>query len=65
MPCNVTSSREVTTLVASIPVLDVLGNNAGTNIPEPFVEVSESHLDQLLQLNVRAAFLVARLRRKR
>jgi NAD(P)-dependent dehydrogenase (short-subunit alcohol dehydrogenase family) len=40
-------------------VLDVLVNNAGFNIPEPFVEVSEEHLDQLLTLNVRAAFLVA------
>ena len=39
--------------------LDVLVNNAGTNIPEPFVEVSEAHLDQLLNLNVRAAFVVA------
>lgn len=45
--------------VAAIPVLDVLVNNAGFNIPEPFVEVSEEHLDQLLTLNVRAAFLVA------
>jgi NAD(P)-dependent dehydrogenase (short-subunit alcohol dehydrogenase family) len=40
-------------------VLDVLVNNAGSNIPEPFVEVSEEHLDRLLGLNVRAAFLVA------
>ena len=39
--------------------LDILVNNAGTNVPEPFVEVSEAHLDQLLALNVRAAFLVA------
>src|SRR4030095_2969506 len=29
------------------------------NIPEPFVDVSEDHLDQMLALNVRAAFLVA------
>jgi NAD(P)-dependent dehydrogenase (short-subunit alcohol dehydrogenase family) len=31
------------------------------NIPEPFVEVSESHLDKMLTLNVRAAFLVAQV----
>src|SRR5688572_8537859 len=55
--CDVTKSEEVTRLVTSVPVLDVLVNNAGTNIPEPFVEVSEAHLDQLLALNVRAAFL--------
>jgi NAD(P)-dependent dehydrogenase (short-subunit alcohol dehydrogenase family) len=42
-----------------MPVLDVLVNNAGSNIPEPFVEVSEEHLDRLIDLNVRAAFLAA------
>ena len=57
--CGVTSSSEVRSIVAAIPVLDVLVNNAGSNIPEPFVEVSEDHLDRLLDLNVRAAFLVA------
>lgn len=40
-------------------MLDILVNNAGSNIPEPFVEVSEEHLDRLLALNIRAAFLAA------
>lgn len=57
--CDVTSSRDFQGIISSLPVLDVLVNNAGSNIPEPFVEVSEAHLDQLLALNVRAAFLVA------
>ena len=57
--CDVTETAAMQKAVAAIPVLDVLVNNAGTNIPEPFVEVSEAHLDQLLALNVRAAFLVA------
>jgi NAD(P)-dependent dehydrogenase (short-subunit alcohol dehydrogenase family) len=57
--CDVTNSSEVRNVVSAIPLLDVLVNNAGTNIPEPFVEVSEEHLDRLLELNVRAAFLVA------
>ena len=48
-----------------MPALDVLVNNAGTNIPEPFVEVSETHLDQLLGLNVRAAFLCAQAAAKK
>jgi NAD(P)-dependent dehydrogenase (short-subunit alcohol dehydrogenase family) len=29
------------------------------NIPEPFVEVNEAHLDRAINLNVRAMFLVA------
>lgn len=57
--CDVTNSSELKSTVAAIPVLDILVNNAGTNIPEPFVEVSEAHLDRLLGLNVRAAFLAA------
>jgi NAD(P)-dependent dehydrogenase (short-subunit alcohol dehydrogenase family) len=57
--CDVTETQAMRDSIAAIPVLDVLVNNAGFNIPEPFVEVSEAHLDQLLALNVRAAFLVA------
>jgi NAD(P)-dependent dehydrogenase (short-subunit alcohol dehydrogenase family) len=57
--CDVTDTQAMQRAVAAIPVLDVLVNNAGSNIPEPFVEVSEEHLDRLLTLNVRSAFLVA------
>ncbi len=65
LACDVTNSDEMRQAVAAIPVLDVLVNNAGTNIPEPFVEVSEAHLDALLTLNVRAAFLVAQAAAKK
>ena len=51
--------------IAALPVLDVFVNNAGSNIPEPFVEVSEEHLDRLLNLNVRAAFLAAQAAAKK
>lgn len=57
--CDVTESGAVARVIGDMPELDVLVNNAGTNIPEPFVDVSEAHLDRLLDLNVRAAFLVA------
>jgi NAD(P)-dependent dehydrogenase (short-subunit alcohol dehydrogenase family) len=42
-----------------LPRLDVLVNNAGTNIPEPFLRVSERSLDTMVLLNVRATFLVS------
>ena len=57
--CDVTKSTEVRNVIAALPALDVFVNNAGTNIPEPFVEVSDEHLDALLNLNVRAAFVAA------
>jgi NAD(P)-dependent dehydrogenase (short-subunit alcohol dehydrogenase family) len=59
LPCDVTDSAAVRALIASIPVLDVLVNNAGTNIPEPFLDVREERFDFLLDLNVRAMFIVA------
>jgi NAD(P)-dependent dehydrogenase (short-subunit alcohol dehydrogenase family) len=63
--CDVRNSKALQKIISSIPVLDVLVNNAGSNIPEPFVDVSEEHLDQLLALNVRAAFLVAQAAAKK
>lgn len=57
--CDVTDSVEVRSQIARLERLDILVNSAGMNIPEPFVEVSEAHLDQQLALNVRSAFLVA------
>jgi len=57
--CDVTDAQAVKKVFAALQSLDVLVNNAGSNVPEPFVEVSEEHLDRLLELNVRAAFIVA------
>lgn len=57
--CDVTDTVAVRKLVESLPLLDILVNNAGSNIPEPFVQVSDEHLDFLMDLNVRAYFVVA------
>ncbi len=38
---------------------DVLVNNAGTNRPAPFLEVTEQDYDAITELNQRAAFFVA------
>ncbi len=39
--------------------LSILVNNAGSNRPQPFVDVDRESLDFVIDLNVRAAFLVA------
>ena len=45
--------------LAGLQKLDVLFNNAGTNRPQPFLEVSDDALEMMLELNVRAAFRTA------
>jgi NAD(P)-dependent dehydrogenase (short-subunit alcohol dehydrogenase family) len=57
--CDVTDNAQVRAAFEPVERLDILLNSAGMNIPEPFVEVSEAHLDEVVTLNVRAAFLVA------
>lgn len=57
--CDVTDGARLRSEIDGLERLDILVNNAGTNIPEPFVDVSENHLDQMIALNVRAAFLAA------
>lgn len=59
LACDVTDSAALKRAIAGLPGLDIMVNNAGTNIPEPFVDVSEEHLDRLIDLNVRAAFIAA------
>ena len=57
--CDVTDDRVLRNAIAALPGLDIVVNNAGTNFPEPFVDVSDEHLDTMLDLNVRACFVVA------
>ena len=57
--CDVTDDVSLRKTMAALPRLDILVNNAGTNFPEPFTDVSDAHLDTMLDLNVRAYFVVA------
>ncbi len=56
---DVTDRVAVRALVEASGPFDILLNNAGTNIREPFLEASDSAVDALLDLNIRAAFTVA------
>ena len=57
--CDVTKSSDVHRMINELERLDIVVNNAGTNIPEPFVEVSDEHLDFMIDLNLRASFIVS------
>jgi NAD(P)-dependent dehydrogenase (short-subunit alcohol dehydrogenase family) len=56
--CDVQDVPDVTRVIAGLSKLNILVNNAGTNIPEPFARVSETHFDQIMNLNLRATFFV-------
>lgn len=57
--CDVTDSASIRALIHSMPNLDILVNNAGTNYPEPMLVMRDEHLDEMLNLNVRACYVVA------
>lgn len=57
--CDVTDDAKLRDAIGALPSLDILVNNAGTNFPEPFVNVSDDHLDAMLDLNIRACFVAA------
>ncbi len=46
--------------IEALDCLHIMVNNAGTNIPQGFLEVDDHALDQVIALNLRAAFRVAR-----
>jgi NAD(P)-dependent dehydrogenase (short-subunit alcohol dehydrogenase family) len=58
-PCDVTSADEVGALAAEVGRVDILINSAGTNIPEPFLEVSEGTFDALIAVNLKGTFLMS------
>lgn len=47
--------------LATLAPFDVLVNNAGTNRPADFLDVTEEDFDAVLDLNLRAAFFVAQV----
>lgn len=59
VPCDVTDAAEVQDAFRTVGRCDVLVNNAGTNHPQPFLEVDLQTLDELLALNVRSMFVTA------
>ncbi len=61
MPLDVTDLGMAQAAVTEREPYDVLVNNAGTNRPKPFVDVSAADFDAVMDLNVRAAFFVAQV----
>lgn len=56
---DVTDTAAVRAAIGAQPAFDVLVNNAGTNRPRTFLEVTEDDYDAITGLNQRAAYFVA------
>ena len=57
--CDVTDTTAISALIEELSRLDILVNNAGKDIFEAFDEITEEDLDESLDLNTRAIFVVA------
>lgn len=56
---DVTDRAATRATIAAEGPFDILVNNAGRNTREPFLEITNTALDAMLDLNIRAAFTVA------
>ena len=63
--CDVTDTAAIASAVAGLERLDILVNNAGCNIPEPFLDVTEEHYDTVMNLNLKAVFMVGQAAARR
>ena len=61
VPCDVMNYEDLKEKIEKIKIIDVLVNNAGTNIPEPFEKIKQKSMNYLVDLNLKAAFNVAQL----
>ena len=59
--CDVMDYNDLNNKLKKIKYIDVLVNNAGTNIPEPFEKIQQKSMNYLVDLNLKAAFNVAQL----
>ena len=59
--CDVNDYKKISGIIKGLSRIDVLVNNAGTNLPEPFLKVKKSSLETLLNVNTKGAFNIAKL----
>ncbi|MBT4045337.1 MAG: SDR family oxidoreductase [Rhodospirillaceae bacterium] len=56
---DVTETTALSQALGELPPFQIFVNNAGTNHPQPFLEVDEDTFDMVMDLNLRAAFFAA------
>lgn len=56
--CDVTDASAVADTIGTLDPVDVLVNSAGTNLPMPFIDVTNLVYEQIMDTNVRATVMV-------
>ena len=59
--CDITNYNNLKNIINKQSRIDILINNAGTNIPEHFTKVKTKNMERLVKLNTIAAFNLAQL----
>ena len=59
--CDITNYNEIKKIINKQSRIDVLVNNAGTNIPEYFTKVKRENMEYMVKINCIAAFNMAQL----
>ena len=59
--CDITNYNEIKSIINEQTKIDILINNAGTNIPENFTKVKRENMEYLAKVNTVACFNVAQL----
>ena len=59
--CDVMNYQDLKEKLNKNKIIDILVNNVGTNIPEPFEKIKQTSMNYLVDLNLKAAFNVAQL----
>ena len=59
--CDITNYEEIKKIVNKQPRIDILINNAGTNIPEHFTKVKRKNMEHLVKINTICSFNLAQL----
>ena len=59
--CDVSNYNQIKNIINKQKKIDVLVNNAGTNIPEHFTKVQKKNMEYLVKVNTIATFNVAQL----
>ncbi len=59
--CDITNYNQIKSIINKQGRIDILINNAGTNIPEHFTKVKKKNMEFMVNLNINAVFNVAQL----